>query len=296
MTFDFTRWRDSRITEINEKLDDILEAIPSQSETLPIAMRYALLNGGKRIRPLLLLATGEMLGRKSELLLDAACSLELAHSYSLVHDDLPAMDDDDLRRGKPSCHKQFDEATAILVGDALQTLAFETLTHADVFYGIRVDLIKILAQSIGANGMVDGQMLDMAYESSQPTMDMLDNMVDRKTGRLLTAAMRMAASLAGISEPTVVNRLVHIGVLIGRSFQMQDDILDVTATTEVMGKTAGSDTAQQKSTYVSVLGLENTQRMLQHYHQKIHKELDALPGRNKETLGALINFVIVRDH
>jgi geranylgeranyl pyrophosphate synthase len=222
------------------------------------AMRYSTLAGGKRVRPVLVYATGEALGAPVELLDSPAAAVELIHVYSLVHDDLPAMDNDDLRRGKPTCHRAFDEATAILVGDALQARAFEVLAHASATLApsARLEMLRVLADAIGTRGMAGGQALDL--ESVKQTLDLaaLERMHRQKTGALIQASVLLGAISAGIQNLPERTALGDFGAEIGLAFQIQDDILDVEGTTQTLGKRAGADADRIKPTYPSVLGLE----------------------------------------
>ncbi|MEZ4704759.1 MAG: polyprenyl synthetase family protein [Bdellovibrionota bacterium] len=229
------------------------------SETLQKAMAYSLMAGGKRIRPLLGIATAQALGQNPQTMLPAACALEMIHSYSLIHDDLPAMDNDDLRRGKPTNHKVFGEAGAILAGDGLLTLAFETL--ADPEWALdaekKIQVIAIIAQGAGARGMVAGQLLDMESENQTISPAQLQTIHENKTGALLCAAVTSAAHCYDCSAEDH-QALKSFGTHIGLAFQIADDILDVTQTTQALGKTAGSDTENGKATYPAIFGLETS--------------------------------------
>ena len=218
-------------------------------------MRYAVLGGGKRIRPRLVYAAGRLAGASLESLDAAAAAVELIHAYSLIHDDLPAMDDDDLRRGRPTVHRQFDEATAILAGDALQALAFEVVADAEVDTTTVQAWVKLLAEAAGHGGMVGGQVLDLAGENRALDQGELEALHRRKTGALIHAAVMMGG-VAGHLAPDELARLGRFGAEIGLAFQIQDDFLDATTATEVLGKPQGSDARQGKSTYVSLLGIE----------------------------------------
>lgn len=221
-------------------------------------MRYAVLNGGKRIRPMLVYAVGETLDADPARLDGPACAVELVHAYSLVHDDLPAMDDDDLRRGRPTCHRAFDEATAILVGDALQTLAFEVLATdpaLDSCAGARAPMIETLAQASGSRGMAGGQALDLAAVGQELTLAELENLHIHKTGALIRASVRLAALACEDADSAAVRRLDHYAKCIGLAFQIRDDILDVEGDPGLIGKTRGKDAAHDKPTYPSLLGL-----------------------------------------
>ncbi len=229
------------------------------------AMCYAVLGGGKRLRPLLVYATGVGFGVDLASLDPAAAAVELIHCYSLVHDDLPAMDDDDLRRGRPTCHKAFDEATAILVGDALATLAFTVLISHDQPWSnqSRLEAVRTLAEAAGAAGMVGGQMLDIAAEDKKISLSELENLHRLKTGALIRASVRLGALAAGCPDVTLLAQLDQFAAIIGLAFQVQDDLLDVESTTEVLGKRAGADEALNKSTYPSLLGIADSKQHLQ---------------------------------
>jgi geranylgeranyl diphosphate synthase type II len=226
------------------------------------AMRYSLFAGGKRVRPLLAMAAAEAVTDAATGVEDAACSLELVHTYSLIHDDLPALDNDDLRRGRKTCHKQFDEATAILAGDALLTLAFEVLARLE---GIgaegRVRLVRELATASGTvGGMIGGQVNDLEGEGKPPTAELLESIHRAKTGALLRASVRMGAIYAGATAAQL-EALSRYGERIGLAFQIVDDILDVEQPTEALGKTAGKDARQKKITFPAVYGLERSREM-----------------------------------
>jgi geranylgeranyl pyrophosphate synthase len=221
-------------------------------------MRYSTLAGGKRVRPVLVYATGEALGAPLDALDAAAAAVELIHVYSLVHDDLPAMDNDDLRRGRPTCHRAFDEATAILVGDALQARAFEVLAHAPAHVPAtaRLEMLKVLADAIGTRGMAGGQAIDL--EAVRQSLDVigLERMHRQKTGALITASVLLGAISAGCEDGPVRAALTEFGAEIGLAFQIHDDILDVEGSTTTLGKRAGADADRVKPTYPSVLGLD----------------------------------------
>jgi geranylgeranyl pyrophosphate synthase len=224
------------------------------------AMRYSTLAGGKRVRPVLVYATGEALGAPLELLDSAAAAVELIHVYSLVHDDLPAMDNDDLRRGRPTCHRAFDEATAILVGDALQARAFEVLANAPATISAvaRLEMLRVLADAIGTRGMAGGQAIDLEAVKQTLGEAELERMHRQKTGALILASVLLGAISAGLEDVPERAALAEFGAEIGLAFQIQDDILDVEGTTSSLGKRAGADADRVKPTYPSVLGLEKS--------------------------------------
>ena len=251
-----------------EKIERTLKEIVNKSYEgrLKDAMLYALLNGGKRLRPLLMLKTLKSYGLAWENYLDVACSIEMIHTYSLVHDDLPAMDDDDLRRGKPTTHIAYDEATAILVGDALLTDAFHVITSNPCLTSEQtVKLIKILSNHSGSSGMVYGQMKDLESENKETSLDDLKTIHIHKTAKLIQAPLMMAAVIANEDD---INIWEQIGYNLGLAFQIQDDILEVTSNEEVMGKTL-SDERNVKSTYVKLLGLEESMQLVNKYFNEI---------------------------
>lgn len=262
------------------------------------AMRYVVLGGGKRIRAALVYATGEALDIRLDKLDPIACALECIHAYSLVHDDLPAMDDDDLRRGRPSCHKAYDEATAILVGDALQALAFECLCSDDAL-GIsaeqKIKLVSNLCQAIGSRGMVGGQSLDLAASGQSISKEALETIHHLKTGALLQSSVTLPAIAASLEKTTHFLALEHYAKAIGLAFQIRDDILDVTATTEQLGKQQGSDDRNQKTTFVSVYGLDGAREQLQQCH---HEAIEALAifDNKAQTLTEIADYICQRQH
>ena len=263
MTNDFSLWAQT----IQARTETVLSALlPSQEiapQRLHQAMRYAVLGGGKRVRALLSHAAGELCGAPAERIDHAAAAVELIHAYSLVHDDLPCMDDDDLRRGKPSCHKQFDEATALLVGDALQTLAFEVLSVPALhpIAAQQLSMVRTLAQASGSRGMAGGQAIDLASVGLSLTQQELEFMHIHKTGALIRAAALLGAGCADAPDAAKVRALDHYAKCIGLAFQVVDDILDTQADTATLGKTAGKDAEQNKPTYVTILGLERAKSL-----------------------------------
>jgi geranylgeranyl pyrophosphate synthase len=260
------------------------------------AMRYSLLNGGKRVRPLLVYAVAQAVFNKSiaaETLDEIACAVEYIHAYSLVHDDLPAMDDDDLRRGNPTCHKQFDEATAILAGDGLQSRAFELLAQLpDVTAETRLALIATLAAAAGPRGMVGGQAIDLAAVQRSIDIEHLETMHRLKTGALIRAAVRMSALAAG-ATPAQLQALDHYAAAIGLSFQVQDDILDITSDTATLGKQQGADQARAKPTYPALLGLDAARLQAQTLHLDALTALETF-GPRAQRLRELSAFIVER--
>jgi geranylgeranyl pyrophosphate synthase len=265
-------------------------------ERLHRAMRYSALGGGKRLRPLLTYATGEALGLPLDQLDGPACAVEFIHVYSLIHDDLPAMDDDDLRRGKPTCHKAFDEATAILAGDALQALAFHVLAH-DPSIAVpaenRIAMIETLATASGSYGMVGGQAIDLDSVGKTIDLPSLENMHIRKTGALIRASVKLAAQAKLPVDPAVADRLDHYAKCIGLAFQIKDDILDEESDTATLGKTKGKDRDHNKPNYPALLGLAGAKEKARELHEAA---LDSLAGFGSEAdlLRALSLFIIDR--
>lgn len=225
-------------------------------ERLLDAMRYSSLSGGKRIRPCLVYASASALGAQPACADAAACAVEFIHCYSLIHDDLPAMDNDDLRRGKPTLHRAFDEATAILAGDALQSLAFQVLAeNALIAPDVRLQMLALLSRAAGSDGMIAGQSIDLEAVEQQLTLAQLENMHNLKTGALIQASVELGALSAQCRDAAVLDALRDYARCIGLAFQVQDDILDVVSDTKILGKPQGSDVARNKPTYVSLLGL-----------------------------------------
>jgi geranylgeranyl pyrophosphate synthase len=257
------------------------------------AMRYSVLSGGKRIRPVLVYATGQTLGLLGEQLDPIAAAVECIHAYSLIHDDLPAMDDDNLRRGRPTCHRAFDEATAILAGDALQALAFEVLAHGVPPSGNGLAVIKEIARACGSAGMAGGQALDLNAVGRQLDESGLKEMHRLKTGALIRASVTAPCLLAGTDRQTV-SHLAHFGDSIGLAFQIHDDILDVAGNSELTGKNTLADAALAKPTFVSVLGLEESRRQAQELRDQALSSLDHVPGDTR-TLAWLAGYVVSRD-
>ncbi|OOF69390.1 (2E,6E)-farnesyl diphosphate synthase [Rodentibacter caecimuris] len=280
---------------INDFLSHRLQKIESNQTVLWEAMRYGLLLGGKRIRPFLVYATGRMLGAPTKVLDYAAAAVESIHAYSLIHDDLPAMDDDNLRRGQPTCHVAFDEATAILAGDALQTLAFEILTEIpDISDAQKLQLIRTLAQASGANGMCLGQSLDLISEHKSINLTELELIHRNKTGALLTSALQLGFICSPhFSDHQLQKQLTNYAMVIGLAFQVQDDILDIEGESAVIGKTIGADLERNKSTYPKLLGLEGAKQKAQELYQNALATLDLIPFDTAE-LRALAEFIVNR--
>jgi len=265
------------------------------SQRLAEAMNYSTLNGGKRLRALLVYATGEALGADLSLLDAPASAVELIHAYSLVHDDMPIMDDDDLRRGRPTCHKAYDDATALLVGDALQTLAFETLCDNDLSAFQQSKMVKTLAQKSGVFGMAGGQAIDLESVGHMLTLNNLQNMHELKTGALIRASVALGALAAIDCNEETLAKLDHYAYCIGLAFQVQDDVLDVTADTETLGKTQGADIALNKPTYPALLGLDVAQEKANSLINEALATLEDVP-HNTQALAALAGFVVQRSN
>ncbi|WDG07734.1 (2E,6E)-farnesyl diphosphate synthase [Vibrio campbellii] len=280
----------------NQQLNQWLEQLPHQEQPLIQAMKYGLLLGGKRVRPFLVYITGQMLGCKPEDLDTPASAIECIHAYSLIHDDLPAMDDDDLRRGQPTCHIKFDEATAILTGDALQTLAFTILAEGELNPNAenqRIKMVQALAQASGAGGMCLGQALDLGAENRRVSLADLEEIHRNKTGALINCAVKLGALAAGEKGLEVLPRLERYSKAIGLAFQVQDDILDIISDTETLGKPQGSDQELNKSTYPSLLGLEGAMEKAHTLLQEALQALEAIPY-NTQLLEEFARYVIER--
>jgi geranylgeranyl pyrophosphate synthase len=289
------RLRDYQL-RVQGVLDAALPASTLSPQRLHAAQRYAVLSGGKRLRPLLVYCTGEALGVPADALDAPAAAVELIHSYSLVHDDLPAMDDDDLRRGQPTTHRAFDEATAILAGDALQVLAFSLLARdrsPGVSSDARLRMIQILADASGTMGMAGGQALDLSAVGRSINLEELEAMHRLKTGALIRASVLLAAACAPDLSAAEWDALAGYSEDIGLAFQIQDDILDVEGSTEDIGKTAGADAARDKPTYPSVLGLESAKMRARELKRRACDRLTLFGGR-ADILAWLASFVVDR--
>jgi len=295
-TPDFSAWALSKQARIEQMLDQALPAVNITPHTLHSAMRYSALGGGKRVRALLCYAAAEMCDTNITIADAAASAVELIHAYSLVHDDMPCMDDDDLRRGKPSCHKQYDDATALLVGDALQSLAFEVLSQLQLCNNTslqarqQIDMLHILAKASGSTGMAGGQAIDLASVGKPLTQAELESMHHLKTGALIQASVLLGAVCGSTAQMAAVRSYASN---IGLAFQVVDDILDVEADTATLGKTAGKDANSNKPTYVTILGLELAK---QHAQQLYENAITALSpfGDSAQRLRELAGFIMQR--
>ena len=283
-----------------QRVETALDRYLPSEKTLPAqlhqAMRYAVLGGGKRIRPLLVYAAGHALVAREDTLDVAACAVECIHAYSLVHDDLPAMDDDDLRRGKPTCHKVYGEAAAVLAGDALQALAFYLLAHADMgplSAQRRLRMIELLSQASGSRGMAGGQSMDLAAVGKQLDIAELEDMHVHKTGALIRSSVLLGAFCADTLPDEHRRALDQYGKFIGLAFQVQDDILDVTGSTRQLGKRAGADNALNKPTYPALLGLAGARERARELHQASLDSLAGL-GDSADPLRWLSGYIVTR--
>lgn len=252
---------DNYKNRINSVLADFTKDKPELQGLVAEAMEYSLSAGGKRVRPILVLEFCRMCGGDTELIYDIACTIEMIHTFSLIHDDLPCMDNDDFRRGKPSCHKKFSEATALLAGDALNTLPFEVISkkalRGEISFEAAVKLIEILSSAVGVNGMIGGQVIDMEAEKREISLDELNTLQSLKTGALIKAACKMGCIAANRED--MCQYAEEYAEALGRAFQIVDDILDVTGTFEELGKPIGSDGQRKKSTYVTLMGIEKSE-------------------------------------
>jgi len=279
-------------------LDSRLPAPDKVPARLHEAMRYSVLGGGKRIRPALLFATARALGLSEDEVEAAACAIELVHVYSLVHDDLPAMDDDDMRRGRPTCHKAFDEATALLVGDALQPLAFQLLAADPALPSspsIRLRLIDMLAHAIGTFGMAGGQAIDLASQGKLLDIGQVEDMHARKTGAVIRASVLMAAECVPSLEEGLYAALTRFATTVGLAFQIQDDLLDVTGDASMLGKATGADSERAKPTHPAVIGIPASQQRVRLLHSHA---IDALApfGERAESLRLLAHWLLSRQY
>jgi len=287
-------WR----ARVEQALDYWLPEPETHPARLHQAMRYSALAGGKRMRPIMVFATGQAVGAELSQLEGPACAVECIHAYSLIHDDLPAMDDDDLRRGQPTCHKAFDEATAILAGDALQTLAFHILAHdrtGTQNCRARLRMIEALSLASGSRGMVGGQAIDLAATGQQLDIAQLEDMHIHKTGALIRASVQLGALAAGPVDEELLQQLDHYGKCVGLAFQIRDDILDVEGNTEALGKSQGSDQRQDKATYPALIGMAEARETADRLIEDALESLSALDQR-ADVLRGIAEYCIGRDH
>jgi farnesyl diphosphate synthase len=284
-------WSRERAQRVEGALEGALSAADESPQSLHAAMRYAALGGGKRVRALLAYASGELAGADAGLVDHAAVAVELIHAYSLVHDDLPCMDDDVLRRGKPTCHVAYGEAVALLAGDALQTLAFEVLAKAPLSQAQAQ--IAMLAEAAGSHGMAGGQALDLAHAGDALSLNELERMHALKTGALIHAAVRLGAACGRTLDRAEDQALDRYAAAVGLGFQIVDDVLDVEGTAHSLGKTAGKDAMQGKATYVSLLGLDAAKKRVAELRDEAHTALLAF-GAGARRLNELADWIALR--
>lgn len=289
----FVDWMKSKQVEVEDALSLYLPSTTATPIRLHEAMSYATLDGGKRVRPLLVFAAGELFNAPQELLMRTACALEMIHSYSLVHDDMPCMDDDALRRGKPTVHKKYDEATALLVGDALQAQAFLVLSESVASAEQKLPMLQLLAQASGSFGMCGGQAIDLASVGLSLNREQLEQMHQLKTGALLRASVVLGAMSGKHLSAEELNALDKYSNSIGLAFQVVDDILDATADSSTLGKTAGKDAADNKPTYVSILGLDASKQLADQLCADAHSALSIF-NHNAKHLHDLADLIVQR--
>ncbi len=290
----FEEWMRAVLARVEAALERYLPETATEPARLHEAMRYAVLGGGKRVRPLLVHAAGELTGARPQALEAASAALEMIHVYSLVHDDMPCMDDDDLRRGKPTVHVQYDEATALLVGDALQSQAFVVLTDEMALdTRAQASLVRELAVASGSLGMAGGQAIDLASVGLALTRPQLETMHRMKTGALLRASVRMGALAGTVPDADVLRALDAYAAAVGLAFQVVDDILDVTTDSATLGKTAGKDAMAGKPTYVSIIGLEASRALAAQLRRDAHDALAPF-GERARRLAELADLVVNR--
>jgi farnesyl diphosphate synthase len=292
---DFQDWACGIQSRMEDVLDDVLTPADVAPQRLHQAMRYAAMGGGKRVRALLAHAAGELCGATPQKIDIGAAAVELIHAYSLVHDDMPCMDDDDLRRGKPSCHKQFDDATALLVGDALQSLAFQILAQPGLCADPKqqLEMLHLLAIASGSRGMAGGQAIDLASVGKNLDQAELEYMHIHKTGALIRAAALLGAYSADQTDSERIKAIDLYAQSIGLAFQVVDDILDTEADTATLGKTAGKDANSNKPTYVTILGIERAKQLALELHENALKPLSAY-GTEAQRLVQLAQFITQR--
>ncbi|TNC82240.1 MAG: geranyl transferase [Oleiphilus sp.] len=290
----------SFIETYRQQIDQALNRILCDSDGIPErlfkAMQHSTLSGGKRIRPILTLCSARCLGGSVDKAMPAACAVEMIHAYSLVHDDLPAMDDDDLRRGQPTCHIAFDEATAILAGDALQALAFDVIArkNTDLDPEQQLGMTRLLAKAAGARGMVAGQSIDLDSVGQTLTSEALSGMHALKTGALIQCAVELGALCSDQADPQEHTHLSGYAKAIGLGFQVQDDILDITSATAVLGKQQGADKELNKPTFPALLGLEGSKQKLKGLHEEAYSALARLNHRDTSELRQIADYIVTR--
>ena len=285
-------------SRISELLAHYLPASEKVPQRLHQAMRHSAMNPGKRLRPALVFATGEMLGALKPVLDIPALAVELIHAYSLIHDDLPCMDDDDLRRGIPTCHIAFDEATAVLAGDALQTLAFELLANADalkVADAVKLEMLSELAKASGSLGMGGGQAIDLAMTDQKIDLVTLESMHRMKTGALIDVSVKLGYLCSDIREASVIENLTIYSQSLGLAFQIRDDILDIEADTETLGKPQGSDLEKNKATFPALLGMQGAKQRANELVGQALEALHNLPYKS-DNLAAFARYIVQREY
>ncbi len=294
MRTDFPSWMTAHQSRFEDVLQSLLPQAVIAPERLHQAMRYSVLDGGKRVRPLLAFAAGELAGADVLRVNIAAAAVELIHAYSLVHDDMPCMDDDVLRRGKPTCHVQYDEATALLVGDSLQSLAFQLLAEHELCDdpARQLSMIRLLAEASGSRGMAGGQAIDLESVGKQLALPELEFMHIHKTGALIRASVLLGAQ-CGNASPDQLERLDHFGKCVGLAFQVVDDVLDASEDTATLGKTAGKDAESNKPTYVTLLGMQEARKMAESLHLGALEALSEF-GESALRLRELADFIVLR--
>ena len=293
--FDLKTYLNQKQNQVNEAIQQILQN--NSSQRIVQAMMYSVMAGGKRLRPILCTAAAEAVGGNSADVLPAGCAIEMIHTYSLIHDDLPAMDNDDLRRGKPTCHVAFDEATALLAGDALLTLGFQVLSSLDhneqLSASKQLEIIHIISTAAGYNGMIEGQMRDMASEGIPLSTEELKELHARKTGALIEASTRSGAVLGG-GTPHQIDKLSSYARCVGLAFQVRDDVLNVEGDPAVMGKAVGTDDSRDKNTFPSLIGLEPSKAYAETLVKNALKEIDDF-DKKADPLRAIASYIIERN-
>jgi farnesyl diphosphate synthase len=294
---DFQSWASAHQLRFEDELKHLLPKAELAPQRLHAAMRYSVLDGGKRVRPLLAFAAGELAGAELKRVDIAAAAVELIHAYSLVHDDMPCMDNDVLRRGKPTCHVEYDEATALLVGDSLQSLAFQLLSEHTLSDNpaSQLQMVKLLAVASGSRGMAGGQAFDLASVGKQLTLPELEFMHIHKTGALIRAAILLGAHCGNGLDASQLARLDHFGKCVGLAFQVVDDVLDAEADTATLGKTAGKDADNDKPTYVTLLGVAQAKKMAAELHAEAMNSLSEF-GAQAQRLRELADFIVIRKY